>query len=138
MKPIVLISGQSVCSGCGSDDICRLRVSLLTKSTRVPGETVSMAGLTPADVMVIVMFAFDGSGVTVGADGDPPQFTRSRTTIPDASGARLRVFLTPGNFKPSGPERWSVAPIVNPYVKSKDAVGISLQNACFSVVPALQ
>jgi hypothetical protein len=88
--------------------------------------------------MVMVMFAFDGSGVTVGADGDPPQFTRSRTTIPDTSGPRLRFFLTPGNFKPSSLERWSVASIVNAYVKSKDTIGNSLQNGWFSVVPALQ
>ena len=43
------------------------RLSLFTNSTRVPGETVICAALTPDDVMVMVVVA-PGDGV----DGEPP------------------------------------------------------------------
>src|SRR5262245_57615370 len=70
---------QSVCSGWGSDAISCGRLSLLTKVTRVPGETGKIFGDTPADVMVIVVAAGVGVGVGVGVglgdveDPPPPQ-----------------------------------------------------------------
>src|SRR5262245_7786895 len=66
MKPTLLISGQSVCSGCGSEKMSGLKELLLTKSTRVTGETCRLLGLTPVDVIVIVE---PGTGVGVGSDG---------------------------------------------------------------------
>src|SRR4051794_8878280 len=61
------------------------RVSLLTKSTRVPGATVYSLGLTPAAVMVKV-FGLDGAGVGVVAD-DPPH----DTSTTDAATAAARI-----------------------------------------------
>ncbi len=68
-RPTLLISGQSLCSGCGSDVILCARESLFTNSTRVPGEMVSCVTLTPADVMVTVL---EGLPPPDGEDGDPP------------------------------------------------------------------
>ena len=45
-KPTWLISGQSVCSGCGSDSMSCGRLSLFTKVTRVPAGTVNVFGDT--------------------------------------------------------------------------------------------
>src|SRR4030095_5415062 len=53
MKP-TLISGQSVCCGCGSEFISCGRLSLLTNVTRDPGATVTFFGDTPLAVIVIV------------------------------------------------------------------------------------
>jgi hypothetical protein len=62
-----------------------VRVSLLMKSTRVPGGTVSTAGLTPFEVIVMVLLARDGSGVTVGAEGaPPPQLGRKSAANPNS------------------------------------------------------
>ena len=51
----MLISGQSLCSGCGSDVMLCERRSMLTNVTRVPWAMASWVALTPADVMVIVL-----------------------------------------------------------------------------------
>src|SRR5690349_18787919 len=53
MKP-TLISGQSVCSGCGFEFMSCGRLSLLTNVTREPAATVMVFGETPAAVIVIV------------------------------------------------------------------------------------
>src|SRR5512141_920817 len=70
--PTELMAGQSVWSGCGSDDIAWGRESLLTKSTRVPGGTVNSFGLTPADVIVKVN-GLVGTGAGDEGDEPPPQ-----------------------------------------------------------------
>ena len=63
--PTEPISLQSVCSGCGSDDMSWLRESLLTNVTRQPGLTVTAFGLTALLAMVIV-----AQGRSVGSLGD--------------------------------------------------------------------
>src|SRR5436190_8597160 len=89
-RPTVLISGQSVCAGCGSDVMLCARESLLTNRTRVPGEMVHCVALTPAAVMVMVVDVpppppGDGDG------GDPPPQAARGMTI--SAGSSLR---TPG------------------------------------------
>src|SRR5262249_33907445 len=49
-----LISGRSVCWGCGSEFMSCGRLSLLTNVTREPAATVTALGETPAAVIVIV------------------------------------------------------------------------------------
>ena len=63
----MLISGQSLCSGCGSDVMLWERVSLFTNITRDPGDTVTWLTLTPAEVIVIVVDASPE-----GPEGEPP------------------------------------------------------------------
>src|SRR5262245_15928543 len=54
-KPTAAISGQSVCSGCGSDDMSWAREWLFTKVTRPPRLIVTVDGLTlPLAPIVIV------------------------------------------------------------------------------------
>src|SRR5215831_17921295 len=53
-----LISGQSVCSGCGSDAMLCGRVSLLTNRTWLPRGTTTFFGDTALFAMVIVAAAF--------------------------------------------------------------------------------
>ena len=82
MKPTVM-SGQSVCSGCGSDDMSCGGESLLTNVTREPTATVMSRGDTPADVMVIVVVVVDppGGGVGVGVGAgvlEPPSLPPQR------------------------------------------------------------
>jgi hypothetical protein len=48
------MDGHEPCCGCGSDAISCERLSLLTNVTAWPTATVTVDGLTPADVMVIV------------------------------------------------------------------------------------
>ncbi len=45
-NPTWLISGQSVCSGCGSDSMSCGRLSLLMNVTREPAEIVTVFGET--------------------------------------------------------------------------------------------
>ena len=93
-SPTLLISGQSVCSGCGSDVMLCDRESLFTNRTRVPGEMVSCVVLTPADVIVMVVVLPVPPPVD-GVDGDPPPHaTRGRST---RSGRSMR---TPGLYPP--------------------------------------
>src|SRR5579862_3067990 len=67
MKPTWLMSGQSVCSGCGSDSMSCESLSLLMNVTRLPWTMVTIFGDTPLDVIVNV--ALVGAGVGVG-EGD--------------------------------------------------------------------
>src|SRR4051794_20271268 len=69
-NPTLLISGQSVCFGCGSDVMLWGRESLFTNSTRVPAATFNCVVLTPADVIVMVEAALPPP--VDGVDGDPP------------------------------------------------------------------
>src|SRR5690349_9509923 len=56
MNPTWLISGQSVCSGCGFEDMSYWLPELLTNVTRVPGLTVTVDGeIRPSAPMVIVV-----------------------------------------------------------------------------------
>ena len=52
------------------------------KSTRLPGGTVTAAGLVPLDVSVMVVLFAGGPPGSLGplGDDDPPQFTTSATT----------------------------------------------------------
>src|SRR6266542_7093518 len=54
-NPTWLISGQSLCSGCGSEFIVWFLESLLTKVTWVPRGTVMFCGQTELLEMVIVV-----------------------------------------------------------------------------------
>src|SRR5215475_2865691 len=65
--PTWLISGQSVCSGCGSDAMSCGRVSLLTNRTWLPRGTTTFFGVTALFAMVIVAAA-----VGLGELVDPP------------------------------------------------------------------
>src|SRR5436309_1466466 len=71
------MAGQSVCSGWGSLSISCCRESLFTNVTWLPAETTISFGLTPLEVIVMVLV---GTGVVVGDVGDgeldddpPPQ-----------------------------------------------------------------
>src|SRR5579863_8716554 len=63
-------SGQSVCSGCGSLCMLWVRESLLMKVTWPPALIVTVWGLTPLEVMVIVAIE-DGGAAGVGAVAEP-------------------------------------------------------------------
>ncbi len=79
----MLISGQSVCSGCGSDVMLCERVSLLTNVTRAPGVTLVCVALTPADVIVMVVVVVPPPD---GVDGAPPH---AASAIRSGSGRSL-------------------------------------------------
>src|SRR5512140_3166833 len=80
-RPTVLISGQSECSGCGSDVMLCDRLSPFTNSTRDPGLTVTCAGFGPDDVIVTV--ALLPPVPPDGADGElPPQAVSAATAAP--------------------------------------------------------
>src|SRR6266478_5090166 len=61
-NPTSLISGQSVCSGCGFENISCVRESLLTKVTWLPLAIVMLRGLTALLAIVIVPPPGDGVG----------------------------------------------------------------------------
>src|SRR5579864_2827568 len=87
-NPTSLISGQSVCSGWGSEYISCGRESLLTKVTWLPLATVMFLGLTASLAIVIVggMPPPPGDGVGDG-EGlllDPPPHAASRIPIDPA------------------------------------------------------
>src|SRR5438034_8022181 len=63
-NPTSLISGQSVCSGCGFENISCVRESLLTKVTWLPLAIVMFRGLTA--LLAIVIVPPPGVGVGVG------------------------------------------------------------------------
>src|SRR5688572_12008859 len=66
------MGGQSVCSGCGSDDMSCGRLWLFTKVTRPPSAMETVAGVTrPSAPMVMVAVAGlpPGGGVVVGGVG---------------------------------------------------------------------
>src|SRR5205823_2257100 len=69
MRSTSLIAGQSVCSGCGSESISWIRVSLFTNVTRVPAGIVNVFGDTtpPAAIVIVVPPLGEGVGVGVGA-----------------------------------------------------------------------
>ena len=72
-KPTSLIAGHVVCSGCGSDAMSWIRVSLLTNVTRDPAEIVTVRGDTPLEVIVMVEAPGVGGGAGEGegeGDGD--------------------------------------------------------------------
>src|SRR5580765_2408772 len=91
MKPMLLISVQSVCSGCGSESISWVLESPLTKRTRVPCGTLSCLGLTPEEVMVMVMAGSDVL-VELGPEGElPPPQDDDRNKAAVASHQTLRL-----------------------------------------------
>ena len=59
-NPTAFSSGQSVCSGCGSEFIWCDRLSLFTNCTWLPRATVTVFGLTPLLVMVMTVAPGDG------------------------------------------------------------------------------
>src|SRR5690242_15463798 len=81
--PTALISGQSLCSGWGSDVMSRRRFPLLTKRTRVPGGTVNSFGLTPFEVIVKVNGLL-GEGVVGVLPPPPPQAAAAHSNTPTA------------------------------------------------------
>src|SRR5687768_10580016 len=91
------------CSGCGSDVMLRRRLSLLTKSTRVPCGTVSSLGLIPV-VLIVKTYGFDGGGGVVGAL--PPPHA-DRTTSAPTEMARRTMGMTGRDYDRSGPLRLS-------------------------------
>jgi hypothetical protein len=60
------MSGQSVCSGWGSENIKWSIVSLLMKVIWLPAGTVTSLGLTPFGVIVMTT---DGAVLVAGLDG---------------------------------------------------------------------
>ena len=91
--PTSLISGQSVCSGCGFEYISCVRESLLTKVTWLPLAIVMFRGLTALFAIVIVAVS-PGDGVGDG-DGvlEPPPHAGSRIAIDPAQTNRQATFM---------------------------------------------
>src|SRR5712691_9669107 len=90
--PTSFNGGQSVCSGCGSDTMLCVRLSLLTNVTWVPAFTVSVFGLTVLFVIVIVV---PPPGVGSG-EGDvllplPPQLIAAATVPATAHAQKPRA-----------------------------------------------
>ena len=71
--PIGSNSGQSLCSGCGSDAIQCGRESLFTNRTREPSATSMFLGLAPEAVMVMTLVLTGGPGSEGPAGESPPQ-----------------------------------------------------------------
>src|SRR5262245_27304913 len=94
MNP-TLISGQSVCSGCGFEFMSCGRLSLLTNVTREPAATVTALGDTRADVIVIVAAPVppppDGA---VGLSLPPPHEERTNASAhAPTNGERREGFI---------------------------------------------
>src|SRR5262245_3157503 len=70
------MTGQSLWSGWGSEVMLCGRESLLMKSTRVPSAICTFRGLTPAEVIVMVLVATGGPDGVVGL---LPQAASTRT-----------------------------------------------------------
>ena len=77
-----------MCSGCGFDATLCERLSLLTNVTRVPGLTVRFFGLTPLEVIVIVVTG-GGAGATVA------ETSVEALLVPHAFFARTRMKYVP-------------------------------------------
>src|ERR1700686_2410558 len=96
-NPTSLISGQSVCSGCGSEYISCTRESLLTKVTWAPRATVMFLGLTALFAIVIVGGSApppgDGVGDGEGLLPEPPPHAASRIAIDPAGTNRQVTFM---------------------------------------------
>src|SRR3954463_11117388 len=93
-RPTLFNSGQSPCSGWGSDVMLCARPSLLTKRTRVPVLTVSVTGLAPADVIVIVV----ASDPPDGALGVPPPHDAAGTTQARTTSRFTRLIIAPASI----------------------------------------
>src|SRR6185295_1521920 len=71
--PTAFNSGQSVCSGCGSEVISCARESLLMNVTRVPRGTVRLAGQTALFRIRNVVAGFGMVEQVMFADGAEPE-----------------------------------------------------------------
>jgi hypothetical protein len=83
MVPTALISGQSVCWGCGSESISCVLPLLFTKLTLWPTDIVTVFGLTPLGPIVIV--APLGPGPPPGPVGGVPPPPLLSPSLPHAT-----------------------------------------------------
>src|SRR2546425_5383149 len=92
-NPTSLISGQSVCSGCGFENISCVRESLLTKVTWLPLAIVMFRGLTALLAIVIVPPPGVGVGVGDGLLLEQSAHAASRIAIDPAQTNRQATFM---------------------------------------------
>jgi hypothetical protein len=97
MFPSALICGQSVCTGCGFDEIWCARLWLFTNVTLSPAAMVTCEGLTaPLASIVIVAPLGPGEPGAVGAPPFPSPPPHARRADAAYAARVRRMVLLPG------------------------------------------